>query len=137
MDKRTIIDLDNKEDVNSYITRLIVYTNGQLEDWYNGLSPEKIHFHWIKANERDYLIYRNNLKISQLYKKLEVEIKEPYKLPFDNNYTGWGSRYIRNDNEIIISDVTFDSNVESVIAKTISSTQTRVVLNYKGGSIIV
>ena len=44
MDRRTIINIENKDDINNYISKLIRYTNTHIEDWYNSLKPEYLHF---------------------------------------------------------------------------------------------
>ena len=44
IDRRTIINIENKDDINNYISKLIRYTNTHIEDWYNSLKPEYLHF---------------------------------------------------------------------------------------------
>ena len=102
IDRRTIINIENKNDVNNYISKLIRYTNTHIEDWYNSLKPEYLHFEWINASEKHYNIYKNNLIVSNLYKKLDINIKNPLNLPFNIAYDTWGDSILMKNNETII-----------------------------------
>ena len=100
--------LENREDVTNYINRLIRYTNGHIEDQYNGLNPEYLHFEWIKAKQTDYIVYQNNLKISKLY-----------NFPFNVDYFTRGTCVTEGVNETIIRNISFDSNIELITIKDI------------------
>lgn len=133
IDRRVLLDLNNKEDITNYINRLIRYTNTHIEDWYNGLNPEYIHFQWINANHKNYVIYQNNIKISNLYKKLSINIDKPHNIPFDIHYSTWGNSISKIKNEIIINNITINDNIDSIIVKDLDYLRTSVILNFKFG----
>ena len=39
----------------------------------------------------------------------------PYKLPFNNHYLSWGKVSIKNNYETIITDITFDDTIHSIL----------------------
>ena len=135
IDRRTILDLHNDNDITNYINNLIRYTNCNIEDWYDGLKPECLYFEWINAKDKDYIIYQNNQKISNMYKKLDIKIDKPYNLPFDVEYFTWGNSINEMPDEIVIKEISFDDNIESIIVKEVDYDRTRVVINYKYGDI--
>ena len=131
--KRFILDLENKDDVSKYIIHLVLYLNrdGNTEEWYNGVTPERIHFDWVNATEMEYLTFINNQKISKLYKKLPLNITSHKNIPFDVNYTSWGSdiKYI-SFNETIIKGISFDSRIDNIIVRVVNNYKTVVSINY-------
>lgn len=135
IDRRTIIDLENRDDVTNYINKLIRYTNSNIEDWYNGLNPEYLHFQWINATEKDYIIYKNNIKISKLYKKLDIKIDKPYNFPFNEDYSTWGSSVTVHADETVITNISFDRNIESITVKEIDFNNNKVIFNYNNEDI--
>lgn len=109
---------------------MIRYTNGHIEDWYNGLNPEYLHFEWINANQKDYVVYQNNIKISKLYKKLDIKIENPFNFPFNTKYGSWGSSVTIKANETIIKNIYFNNNIESIIIKEVDFKNNNVIFNY-------
>ena len=112
---------------------MIRYTNGHIEDWYNGLNPEQLHFEWINANHKDYVVFQNNVKIYKLYKKLDIKIDKPYKLPFDVYYSTWGTSVSKFDNQTIVKDITFNSDIDSIVIKNLDHNRNNITINYKYG----
>ena len=58
IEKRTIIDRENKKDINNYVIKLQNQFN-TLNDWYYTVIPEQIAFKWIDVNEQAYNRYIN------------------------------------------------------------------------------
>ena len=67
-----------------------------------------------RCSSRLVLVYKNNQKISKLYKKLDIKIDNPYKLPFNISYNTWGTSVHRvltyGVEETIIKNISFLNN---------------------------
>lgn len=120
--KRTIIDRENKKDINNYVIKLQNQFN-TLNDWYHTIIPEQIAFEWIDVNEQAYNRYINKqIKYSKSLPIKIDRIKGFNKIPFNTSYLEWGNDISRIDaNTVSIKDVIIDSNITNIIVKTINA----------------
>ena len=119
---------------------MIIYIqgDGDIEDWYNGLVPEKVVFEWINGSEADYKRYQNKQMIlKSAIQSIPLNIKEYKKVPFDIHYTTWGSQITEISNKVLkISKIKFNSDIDNIIVRFDNDYRTRVTLNYSAGSTI-
>ena len=54
---------------------MIIYIqgDGDIEDWYNGLVPEKVVFEWINGSEADYKRYKNKISYLEFLSLLQEQ----------------------------------------------------------------
>jgi DNA polymerase type B, organellar and viral len=91
---RTVIDLNNQQDINNYI-ELLENKYNYLENWYKSLEIVEIIFNYTLISDKDYLrnkdsvlskpLNRINLKEDQFKNSNDIQ-----DLPLDNHYKSWG-----------------------------------------------
>ena len=107
-----------------------ILQNGTTEDWYNSLQPEKLVFEWINATEYNYKNFVRHISIENLSNNhLSIDIKAPYNLPWNNNYTSWGSEIINNNNGYTVDNLDYSLGGEMLIVEKISLNKTKLILN--------
>lgn len=128
---RTVLDLNNRQDIKKYIQSVIEF-HDTLDNWYQTVDPEQIVFQWFKTTELDYRRQQN--KTLRINKTLPVKIenvKGLKNIPYNINYLDWGSKINRVNEDLVIEDVIIDKTISKIVVKTINTYTKLVNIHYK------
>lgn len=106
-----------------------ILQNGTTEDWYNSLHPEKLIFEWINATEYNYKNFIRHISIENIYKNyLPIDIDSPHNLPWNRDYTNWGTDVAYNDKGFTVDNLDFGIEGEMLIVERLSMSKNKLIL---------
>jgi uncharacterized protein YprB with RNaseH-like and TPR domain len=127
---KTIINLDNQDEILNYINSVCKYFNEHNEGYYPE-TGDAILINYIDTTET---IYKRNLRNRKLNKYIIKDIPNEYNIPWDNFYSSWGDYEIIDLNNAKITNILFNEKIAYITLKRFSYNIMEITLNFKDSS---